>query len=182
VLSQVRADGARVRAALAELEAAARALGEEISELESTPRRTPAPPRGGFAALRGRLEPPVEGSVRQGFGRVVEQEFLTQTLRKGVEFAAPLGAPVRAVADGEVRFAGWFRGYGKIVILDHGDGYYTVSGHLDEIGVETGSVVRAGDPLGSVGETGSLSGPGLYFEVRRGAEALDPDEWLAAGG
>jgi septal ring factor EnvC (AmiA/AmiB activator) len=178
VLSEVRADGARARAALAELEAAARALGESITELESTPRRTPAPPRGGFAALRGRLEAPVEGSVRQGFGRVVEQEFQTQTVRKGVEFAAPLGAPVHAVADGEVRFAGWFRGYGKIVILDHGDGYFTVSGHLDEIGVEAGEVVSVGEPLGTAGETGSLSGPGLYFEVRKGSEALDPGDWL----
>jgi septal ring factor EnvC (AmiA/AmiB activator) len=65
-----------------------------------------------------------------------------------------------------------------MVILDHGDGYFTVSGHLDEIGVAVGDVLASGDPVGSAGETGSLTGPRLYFEVRRGAEALDPGGWL----
>ena len=77
-----------------------------------------------------------------------------------------------------LRFAGWFAGYGRMVILDHGDGFFTVSGHLDEIGVELGQLLAAGDPLGSAGETGSLTGARLYFEIRRGAEALDPAEWL----
>ena len=69
--------------------------------------------------------------IARGFGRVVDGEFLTETFRTGVEFEAPLGTPVQAVAAGQVRFAGWFRGYGRLVILDHGDGYFTVSGHLD---------------------------------------------------
>jgi len=95
-----------------------------------------------------------------------------------VDLAAEEGTPVRAVADGAVRFAGWFRGYGKIVILDHGEGYFTVSGHLADTAVALGERVAAGDPVGSVGETGSLSGPRLYFEIRRGGEPLDPAEWL----
>jgi septal ring factor EnvC (AmiA/AmiB activator) len=82
------------------------------------------------------------------------------------------------VAPGEVRFAGWFRGYGRIVILDHGDGYFTVSGHPDALDVAVGELVGEGDDLGTVGETGSLSGPRLYFEIRQGAEPLDPAEWL----
>jgi len=77
-----------------------------------------------------------------------------------------------------VRFADWFRGYGKLVILDHGDDYFSVSGHLAEILVGVGDRVSEGQPIGSVGETGSLSGPSLYFEIRRGAEPLDPAEWL----
>jgi septal ring factor EnvC (AmiA/AmiB activator) len=95
-----------------------------------------------------------------------------------VDLAAAEGTPVRAVADGSVRFAGWFRGYGKIVILDHGEAYFTVSGHLADTAVALGERVAAGDPVGSVGETGSLSGPRLYFEIRRGGEPLDPAEWL----
>ena len=81
-----------------------------------------------------------------------------------------------------VRFAGWFRGYGKIVIVDHGDTFFTVFGHLGEIGVAVGDPVRRGDRLGSAGDTGSLAGPRLYFEIRRGGQALDPAPWLRSAG
>jgi septal ring factor EnvC (AmiA/AmiB activator) len=82
------------------------------------------------------------------------------------------------VADGGVRFAGWFRGYGQIVILDHGDQFFTVYGHLDEIGPGVGDAVRAGREIGKAGETGSLTGPKLYFEIRRGGVPEDPGAWL----
>jgi septal ring factor EnvC (AmiA/AmiB activator) len=177
LLEDVRRSRARERALLNELEAAARELEAKLEGLA----RTPAGPRPGqipFASLRGALAPPVAGRVLRRFGRVVDAEYRTETFRKGVDFAVERGEPVYAVAAGEVRFAGWFAGYGRMVILDHGDGYFTVSGHLDEIGVELGRVLAAGDPLGSAGETGSLTGARLYFEIRRGAEALDPAEWL----
>jgi septal ring factor EnvC (AmiA/AmiB activator) len=109
----------------------------------------------------------------------VDSEFRTQTFRSGVVFEAAAGLPVRAVAAGRVRFAGWFRGYGRLVILDHGSGYYTVSGHLGELGVGVGDPIERGAQIGTVGDSGSLSGPRLYFEIRRGAEALDPTEWLS---
>jgi septal ring factor EnvC (AmiA/AmiB activator) len=116
--------------------------------------------------------------VLRGFGRVLDAEYRTETFRKGVDFVVERGEPVYAVAAGEVRFAGWFAGYGRMVILDHGDGYFSVSGHLDEIGVAVGDVLASGDAVGRAGETGSLTGPRLYFEIRRGAEALDPAGWL----
>jgi septal ring factor EnvC (AmiA/AmiB activator) len=86
------------------------------------------------------------------------------------------------VAAGRVRFAGWFHGYGRMVILDHGGGYFSVSGHLDQVSVENGQLVPAGAVLGTVGETGSLAGPRLYFEIRKGGDALDPREWLEPSG
>ena len=86
-----------------------------------------------------------------------------------------------AVARGQVRYAGWFRGYGKIVILEHAQGYFTVSGHLEEWSVEVGEVLEAGEVLGRVGETGSLRGPGLYFELRKGRNPQDPALWLSTG-
>jgi septal ring factor EnvC (AmiA/AmiB activator) len=171
----------RERAALAELEIAGRALEEAVAALPARPLAAPARPGAGFAARRGRLPAPVDAPIAQGFGRVVDDESRTATLRKGVEFAAPQGAPVRAVADGGVRYAGRFRGYGKTVILDHGDGYFSVSAHLAETRVAVGQSVAAGDEIGSVGDTGSLAGPLLYFELRRGGEALDPRGWLAGG-
>ncbi|MCZ6465246.1 MAG: peptidoglycan DD-metalloendopeptidase family protein [Proteobacteria bacterium] len=185
VLAAVHRDRTQERAVLVELEKAARALEETLTALGKTPRRSAESFAGsGFALLRGDLEAPVRAPIQQGFGRVVDAEFQTQTFRKGVEFAAAEGTSVRAVAPGEVRFAGWFRGYGKIVILDHGDQYFTVSGHLDEIVVEVGAVVESRDTIGSVGDTGSLAGASLYFEIRRGSESEDPADWLraAAGG
>lgn len=179
ILSDVRKDRAVERAALQELEAAALALEETLRGLRGRD-RAPRRPAGSvaFATREGELVAPVDAPVARGFGRVVDEEFRTETFRKGVDFAAPAGDPVRAVAAGEVRFAGWFRGYGRIVILDHGDGYFTVSGHLDRLDVAVGDALDEGDVLGTVGETGSLSGPRLYFEIRRGAEPLDPARWL----
>ncbi len=180
LLTQLRADRDRERAALDELEAAARALESTLDGLQAAPPAPvpPRPPSVPFATLRGHLPAPVDAPVARRFGRVVDAEFRTETFRKGVEFGATLGQPVRAVGDGEVRFAGWFRGYGKLVIVDHGDQYFTVAGHLDQIGVQVGDAVRAGDVIGSAGETGSLGGALLYFEIRRGSEPLDPLEWL----
>jgi septal ring factor EnvC (AmiA/AmiB activator) len=180
IVSRLHADRARERAALAELETAARALESTLSGLgagESDAGAAPAGPP--FVALRHRLDPPVDAPIARGFGRVVDSEFRTQTFRSGVVFEAAAGLPVRAVAAGRVRFAGWFRGYGRLVILDHGSGYYTVSGHLGELGVGVGDPIERGAQIGTVGDSGSLSGPRLYFEIRRGAEALDPTEWLS---
>ena len=177
LLQDVRRDRARERALLNEREASARELEAKLDGLA----RTPSAPRPGavpFASQRGRLAPPVPGGVLRGFGRVLDAEYRTETFRKGIDFAVERGEPVYAVAAGEVRFAGWFAGYGRMVILDHGDGYFSVSGHLDELKVALGDQLAAGDPIGSAGETGSLTGPRLYFEIRHGAEALDPAEWL----
>lgn len=181
---QLRGSRARERRALAELETAAQALEEAVSALPEQELASPAgSPQVAFASLRGSLEPPVaRGSVSKDFGRVVDSEFLTETFRKGVEYAVPTGTPVRAVADGRVRFAGRFRGYGNTVILDHGDQYFTVSAHLSELRVGVGDWVDAGAEIGRSGESGSLTGPQLYFEVRRGGTALDPREWLRDEG
>ena len=162
-----------------QLEKAARALEETVRALGENPaRRGRSLDGSGFGARRGSLRPPISARIVRGFGRVVDAEFLTQTFRKGVEFGAKTGESVRAVAPGEVRFGGWFRGYGKIVIVDHGDRYFTVYGHLSDLGVEVGAFLREGDRIGSSGETGSLTGPSLYFEIRHGSESLNPEKWL----
>jgi len=181
LLRQVQTDRVREQAALQELHAAAQELEATLDGLGENgtavhPGAAPAVP---FASLRGRLPAPVAAPLAQRFGRVVDAEFRTETFRKGVDFAAQLGQPVHAVADGEVRYAGWFRGYGKLVIVDQGEQYFTVAGHLDDIQVQIGQPVRAGDVIGTAGETGSLGGALLYFEIRRGSEALDPSDWLA---
>jgi len=182
LVARLHVDRATERAALVELETAARALEETLTSLRQAPGGRSAPQGPPFASLRERLAPPVDAPIAAAFGRVVDAEFKTETFRSGVEFDAPLGTAVEAVAAGQVRFAGWFRGYGKLVILDHGDEYFTVSGHLADIQVDVGDQVPARGVIGTVGDTGSLAGPRLYFEVRHGREPQDPHKWLRLRG
>jgi septal ring factor EnvC (AmiA/AmiB activator) len=182
LLAEVQGNRTTERALLNELETAGRALEETLrgfggEPIDAAGSSIPS----GFGQRRGALGAPVEGRIQQSFGRLVDAEYQTETFRNGVEFAAARGDMIRAVAPGKVRFTGWFRGYGKIVILDHGDEYFTVSGHLAEIHVELGDDIVEGDSLGTVGETGSLLGPSLYFEVRAGGRPLDPADWLGKG-
>jgi septal ring factor EnvC (AmiA/AmiB activator) len=182
LVARLHTDRTRERAALVELEKAARALEETLRTLRDEPRVPQRETEGpSFASLQHALAPPVDAAIARGFGRVVDHEFFTETYRNGVEYHAPHGAPVRAVAHGRVRFADWFRGFGRLVILDHGDGYFSVSGHLSEMAVEVGDLVGPREVIGAVGDTGSLSGPRLYFEIRHGAVPLDPRDWLQPG-
>jgi septal ring factor EnvC (AmiA/AmiB activator) len=181
LLARVRKDRHQERSMLVELERAAQALEETLAALGDRAAEEHQPFEGaGFDQRKGGLALPVQAAISQRFGRVVDEQYSTRTFRKGVEFDAPIGVEVVSVGEGEVRFAGWFRGYGKIVIVDHGDRYFTVSGHLSEIRVEIGATVREGQVLGEVGETGTLSGPSLYFELRQGSEPLNPADWFAS--
>ncbi|MEE2703700.1 MAG: peptidoglycan DD-metalloendopeptidase family protein [Myxococcota bacterium] len=155
------------------------AAGRLEAALAVLPRRF-EPPTGGQGLAAGTLAPPVEGRVRLSFGHQVDPEFGTEIVRNGIEISAPLGAPVRAVAPGRVLYAGWFKGYGRIVILDHGAESVTVSGYLEDSLVKAGDGVATGAVIGTVGETGSLSGPGLYFEIRSGGAPVDPETWLGS--
>jgi septal ring factor EnvC (AmiA/AmiB activator) len=178
LVTRLHGDRTRERAGLVELEKAARALEETLANLQGGSELAAALTGPAFASLKHTLPPPVDAPISRRFGRVVDDEFFTETFRKGVEYDAPLGTPVRAVALGVVRFAGWFRGFGRMLILDHGDGFFTVSGHLSTMKVAVGDRVPAGTVIGAVGDTGSLSGPQLHFEIRRGRDPVDPAEWL----
>lgn len=179
-LKDMHQDRRRERQVLVDLEAAARAMEETLRAMRNAPmQRRRDPVKRNFAGLKGSLPLPVNGAVLREFGQVIDEEYRTKTFYKGIDFEGEAGEPVRAVAAGDVRFAGWFRGYGKIVIVDHSEQYFTISGHLESIEVEVGDEVAGGEILGTVGETGSLSGPRLYFEIREGSEALDPVSWFA---
>jgi septal ring factor EnvC (AmiA/AmiB activator) len=172
-LLQTRAD--REQRAAAELREAAARLEQLLAK-----RRADRSP--GQGLTQGGLVRPVEGLVRLGFGSQRDPEFGTQTRRNGIEIEAAPGVPVQAVAEGQVLFAGWFKGYGQIVILDHGADDVTVSGYLEERAVLPGAMVKRGQLIGRVGETGSFSGPGLYFEIRHDGKPVDPEGWFAPSG
>lgn len=173
---------AELRDAAAQLEDAIRHMAKSAPSApaaRSTGRAGEGPAVEGQGLAKGQTPHPVAGRTRAGFGRQTDPEFKTQTLRTGIEISAPAGASVLSVAPGRVLFAGWFRGYGQMVIVDHGAGDLSVSGYLDEVLVAAGDSVAAGQPIGAVGETGSASGPGLYFEIRHDGKAVDPALWLA---
>jgi septal ring factor EnvC (AmiA/AmiB activator) len=115
-----------------------------------------------------------------GFGKVVNPRFNTVTVQKGLDLRAAAGTQVVSVGEGAVAFAGWLKGYGNLVIVDHGSGYHSLYAHLGELSVEVGNEVQEGEALGSVGDTGSLKGAYLYFEIRKQGQAVDPLPWLKA--
>ncbi|MCP3104867.1 peptidoglycan DD-metalloendopeptidase family protein [Myxococcus sp. K15C18031901] len=173
VVGSLAGEAELARRAVRELEQADAELTQVVRDLKE------APAASGFGALRGKLPRPTRGIVEVGFGKVVNPRFNTVTVQKGVDIRAPAGAPVQAVAEGTVVYAGALRGYGNLLILDHGDGYHTLMAHLSTIHPPLGAPISAGEVVGEVGDTGSLKGAYLYFEVRKGGQAVDPALWLS---
>lgn len=128
---------------------------------------------------KGRLPWPLEGRVITGFGFEKNPNFHTVVMNKGVEIApAKDKAVILAVHPGKVVYADYFQGYGNLLIVDHGMTYYSLYGHCAEFLAAVGDMVRAGQPLAVVGDSGSLKGECLYFEIRYRTKALDPLQWL----
>jgi murein hydrolase activator len=173
--------------AVKDLEAASIRLQALVDRLEREIRakekeRTFSSAGKGLGALRGKLPFPVKGRILSTFGKNENPKFNTFTLQKGIEIEAAIGAEVRSVHEGRVLYSDWFKGYGKILIIDHGEGYYTLSGHVSSLLKQIGEEVRRGDVVALAGDTGSLRGPCLYFEIRHRGKPLDPLEWLAQPG
>jgi septal ring factor EnvC (AmiA/AmiB activator) len=168
---------ARVRA-IRELEQAASRLQKMLDEMSRKAALKPLPRGTGFEAMKGNLDYPVRGEVVEGFGRTKHPDFSAEFFRKGIAIEAPLGEAVKAVEGGNVIFADRFSGYGKMVIIDHGQRYYTVYAHLSEILKGAGQAVQKGDAIGQVGDSDSLRGTRLYFEIRKDGKPLDPVSWL----
>jgi murein DD-endopeptidase MepM/ murein hydrolase activator NlpD len=126
---------------------------------------------------------PIMGDIdlSSGFG-VRPDPFLGRpAMHSGLDFRSETGSPVRATASGTVDTAGWNGGYGKMVEIDHGNGYSTRYGHLSEIDVKAGQQVRIGQIIGKVGSTGRSTGPHLHYETRIDGDAVDPQKFLRAG-
>ena len=175
-LAAVRGERQLHERAASEADAQSRKLAEFIEAL--APSRSGSAPYTGFGSLRGRLPRPAGSRIDVGFGKVVDPRFRTVTVQKGVDLAAQRGEAVQAVAPGRVVHAGWFKGYGNLVIVDHGEGFHTLVAHLATMTAAAGEDVEAGALLGSVGDTGSLKGAYLYFEIREHGKPLDPKAWL----
>jgi septal ring factor EnvC (AmiA/AmiB activator) len=188
LLAKVRGERVYHERMVGELSEASRRLEAFIRDLQAKQRRAAKipPPKGppaetpavGFGASRGRLPWPTDGKIIAGFGAQKHPRFGTRTFRNGVDIEAVEGRDVTAVYSGQVIYTGWFKGYGNLVILDHDNDYYTLYAHLAEIQVKEGDDVRQGHRIGTVGDTGSIEGPRLYFEVRHQGKPQDPENWL----
>jgi len=169
---------------------AAAELEQAQKELQSTIRKLLAEKRKLLEANRttpvtvmpsgGKLQWPVRGRVTSPFGMRVHPVFKTKMMHTGIDISASEGTPVKAAAPGEVLFAGWLRGYGQIVIIDHGRNLTTVYAHLSVILVEEGEAVKYGTLIGKVGSTGVSTGPHLHFEVRVNGDAKNPRNYLGS--
>ncbi len=179
VLASIRQNTNLLAQQLAEKEKAAKEVERLIVQMERAPKtRELARPETPFAELKGRMPWPTPGRIVTRFGRYKHPELKTVTENIGVDISAPLNQPVVAVASGKVTAITWQRGRGNIVIISHYGGYYSVYAHLGEILVNLSEEVEIGEAIGSVGESGSLKGPMLHFEIWKGAEKLNPEQWL----
>ncbi|MEM6559050.1 MAG: peptidoglycan DD-metalloendopeptidase family protein [Myxococcota bacterium] len=176
LVDRVLRDSKSSRDAIAEAQRARRALAEFIDTLD---RR--ASVRAEFTSNRGRLTPPSRAPISAGFGVKREQHFGTATPHPGIEFQASAGSPVFAVAPGHVVLADWKPAFGQLVVIDHGDDYHSLYAHLSEMRVQAGDAVNVGDTIGEVGDTGSLRGPILYFELRYQGRPINPERWFRVG-
>ncbi|MFP4037396.1 MAG: murein hydrolase activator EnvC family protein, partial [Desulfobacteraceae bacterium] len=160
--------------AVKELQAAAEELRKTITDLDSKS-EWPEKLTSDFAQHKGSLPKPFDGKVTRSSSNAD-----SGLASKGVFIEGSKGGKVSAVYDGRVEYSGWLKGYGRIVIINHGSRYFSVSAQLSEILCRKGQVVEQGEVIGLAGRIESLSAPGVYFELRKAGEPMDPLAWLKA--
>ncbi|HET8789604.1 MAG TPA: peptidoglycan DD-metalloendopeptidase family protein, partial [Modicisalibacter sp.] len=141
-------------------------IREQLARLEQPP------PSTDIAKTQGELPWPVQGEVVSGFG---SGEGIN---RNGLVIAAEEGTAVHAIHPGRVVFANWMRGFGNLLIVDHGDDIMSLYAHVQQFNVAVGEPVERDDVIAAVGMTGGRSSPALYFEVRRDGDPIDPRQWI----
>lgn len=168
--------------AVEELEKSAARVDSLLKELETRRRAAAARPpsaTGGLRSLKGTLLWPTDGQVVSYFGRQKHPTFNTYIQRKGIEIRAAEGSNIRAVSAGQVAYADWLKGYGLVIIVDHANGVFSLYAHASKILTTVGARIDAGDTIGETGDTDMTGESTLYFELREGAEPVDPLVWLS---
>jgi murein hydrolase activator len=128
---------------------------------------------------KGRLKLPLKGRILNKFGRKRVKEYDSYIVYNGINVRVKKGTSVKAVFDGKVLYAGELEGYGNLVIVGHGKEYHSLYGHLDSINVTVNKVVKTGDVIALSGDSGSLEGDTLYFELRKNGKPIEPVRWFA---
>jgi septal ring factor EnvC (AmiA/AmiB activator) len=177
LLEDVRSKKKSNQMLIADLEAVQRELNEVVRILQDKRKKNGLKPlpsgKSVFGRQKATLPWPLEGEIVAQFGRIVHPLYQTVTMNNGIDIRSHRGGQVRCVADGTVMYIGSMRGLGRIVIVDHGDGYLTIYARLETIECTAGSRVSAGSAIGSVESEGNV-----HFEIRQSTESLDPAAWL----
>jgi septal ring factor EnvC (AmiA/AmiB activator) len=173
LLASVRKEKTAHEKMLSELQDASKRLLDMIRKLEEKETFEAK----GFSALRVSLTWPVSGRIAIPYGSQKDPRFNTPVFRNGIYIKTDNDS-VNAVYAGKVVYADWFKGYGNLVIINHGEGYHTLYGNLSETFLKVGDIIKGKEPIGKVGESGLLNAPSLYFEVRYKGKPLDPMQWL----
>ena len=186
LLDAIRSEKALGLAALKSLQEAARSLDDTLRQIEPSAVPDGAQPgtrtsAQSFIQTKGLLSWPVKGKIISFFGPYRDKKYAVTNFQSGINIQAERGEPIRAVSQGHTIFAGWFKGFGNMMILDHGNHYYTVYAHLEEVFKVKGDRVEKGEVIATVGDSGSLMGPALHFEVRHHGKPVDPLAWIQKG-
>ena len=144
---------------------------------KALPELPPVPDRG-FASQKGRMSMPVRGEIIETYGKHKHPEFNSFTFSKGLSISAAVGTEIKSVYEGTIIFADYFKGFGNMVIVDHGGGYFTLYAHAAKILKKVGVEVAKNDVVATVGDADSSKGPILYFEIRHQGKPLDPAAWV----
>ncbi len=171
LLSRIKSQKGLYEQAIREMQRAEHDLTRTITRLQQKKKNK----KRGFLLNKGRMQGPVEGQLVVRFGEVVDDGP-----SKGIIIHTEENTPVVSIYTGKVLFAGYKLGYGNMVIIDHGLGYYTITAHLDNILVKNGDRVLGGQQIGTTGDMATLFSKGLYFEIRKNSTTLDPLVWLSA--
>ncbi|MBI5846474.1 MAG: peptidoglycan DD-metalloendopeptidase family protein [Nitrospirae bacterium] len=174
ILYSVRTEKATRQKMISELKEASRRMLDIIRESTKTDNYEGK----GFTQLKGKLLWPADGKIAIPYGSHKDPQFDTPVFRNGVHIQTDSSGDARAVYGGKVIFAEWFKGFGQLVIINHGSGYHTLYGNLSEIFSKVGDIIKENQVIGKVGTSGVLNAQGIYFEIRYKGKPLDPAQWL----
>lgn len=181
-LKELQQNASRLQAMIERLEALSRKKlsprhAKPGSKLKPSVEMPPVPERG-FASQKGRMSLPVRGQILESFGKHKHPEFNSYTFSKGLSISAGAGTDIKSVYEGTVIFAEYFKGFGNMVIVDHGGGYFSLYAHTSRITKKVGAEVARGETIAAVGDVDSTKGAILYFEIRHQGKPVDPAEWV----
>lgn len=184
LLADIRSQKTLELAAIDALTQAAKDLNGKLKTLKSDMKTAAAQKNIAhltFSAHKGLLIIPVKGKITSLFGPYKNRKYNITNFRSGIDIKADKGEPIRSVFQGKVLYSNWFKGYGNMIIIDHGNNYYTIYAHLEETFKSKGDAVETREVIATVGDTGSMEGAKLYFEVRHHGKPENPLVWLKRG-
>ena len=177
LLSEIKREKQLSHATLSALERSAALLDQKIKSLEkfSIEKKDY-----NFSGHKGHLSNPVVGKVISSFGspKGPDKSF---TFQSGIDIKVNRGDPIRSVFKGTIAFSDWLRGYGNLIIIDHGNNYHSLYAHIQDVFKKKGETVKTSEVIATAGDTGSIKGPCLHFEIRHHGRAVNPLKWLKKG-